>query len=240
MQNEVPAQQLERYSMADRVANWLRWSIIKGELTPGTRLTEARIKEAFNVSATPVREAFRILQVENLLIHNAYSGVTVAEISPKYLSDVCEMRALVDLFSFDLIMKNLTPEGLDKLRATLDQVKQFDPQNIHINNSAEAEKFVLTELEFHACVSSLTGNYEIEATMRNLCKKAHIFRLMMATTFAKSTRLNDTIHELEDIYNAISNRNKAAFETAIRTHYERSRTESYRFAQEHSFSALES
>ena len=78
MQLNLNKPRIEHTSITEKVVNWLRISIIKGDLVSGTKLTEQKVSKMLNVSTTPVREAFRILEAENLLIHNPYSGVCVA------------------------------------------------------------------------------------------------------------------------------------------------------------------
>lgn len=214
----------------DKVANWLRYSIIRGELVAGMHVSETMVSKKLNVSATPVREAFRILQAENLLIHNGYSGVSVAAITPKYLHDICEMRKILDFACFDLIVDHITESDLAKLDEIIDELSSlaaaFCAQNIDAMESADY--FDTIELGFHAIIARFTGNYEIEAATRNLCKKAHIFRLAILSNAAVSDRLKRTIVELKDIVKALRQKDKAMYESAVTIHYRRSESESQR------------
>jgi DNA-binding GntR family transcriptional regulator len=51
----------------ERVQEALREMIVSGQLGPGALLTPASLAEAMNTSATPVREALRVLQQEGLV-----------------------------------------------------------------------------------------------------------------------------------------------------------------------------
>ena len=59
----------------------LRESIIRCELSPGTRLVIDDLARQFKVSIIPVREALRLLQSEGLVLSVAHVGATVAPIS---------------------------------------------------------------------------------------------------------------------------------------------------------------
>ena len=213
---------IEHTSITEKVANWLRISIIKGDLVSGTKLTEQKVSKMLNVSTTPVREAFRTLEAENLLIHNPYSGVCVAEITPKYLVDICEMRKMLDICSADIIMKNATDEDIEKLYGIIEQLRSFDSQGISMDNVDESENFIKTEAEFHIAISHITQNMELENTMKAMLKKAHIFRLMLVSTFSKTNHMQLTIEELIRIVDAIKNRDKQEFIDGVTEHYERS------------------
>lgn len=68
-------------SIAPQVLRLLREAIIRGELPPGRRLSEAEIARRFGVSRQPVREAFIKLQEAGLLSILPQRGTAVQRIS---------------------------------------------------------------------------------------------------------------------------------------------------------------
>ncbi|MEU3504381.1 GntR family transcriptional regulator, partial [Streptomyces hundungensis] len=68
---------LGRTSTAERVADILRTRIAEGLFPPGERLAEDAIGKALGVSRNTLREAFRLLTHERLLIHELNRGVFV-------------------------------------------------------------------------------------------------------------------------------------------------------------------
>jgi DNA-binding GntR family transcriptional regulator len=66
----------------------LRESIIRSELSPGTRLVIDDLARQFKVSIIPVREALRLLQSEGLVLSVAHVGATVAPISKASVVEV--------------------------------------------------------------------------------------------------------------------------------------------------------
>lgn len=61
------------------VVDALRTAILTGEILPGTRITEQKVRELVKVSSSPVREAFNQLEAEGLLTRNAHMGAKVTE-----------------------------------------------------------------------------------------------------------------------------------------------------------------
>lgn len=222
MHFDTIATYIEHTSITERVANRLRIAIVKGDLQAGAKLTEQKVSKMLNVSTTPVREAFRTLEAENLLVHNPYSGVTVAEITPKYLVDICEMREMLDKCSADLIISNVNDEDIQYLKGIIIQLKELNPKTIHMENPEESEKFIKIEAGFHIYLSHITKNLELENIMRGLLKKAHIFRLMLVATFSNTNHMEETIDELSRIVSALEGHDKAAFIEAVSAHYARS------------------
>lgn len=61
----------------------LREAILKGELMIGEKITEMEIASELSVSRTPVREAFRMLEQEELINIIPQQGVFIAGIETK-------------------------------------------------------------------------------------------------------------------------------------------------------------
>ncbi|CAL9382241.1 GntR family transcriptional regulator [Streptomyces sp. enrichment culture] len=87
---------LGRTSTAERVADILRSRIADGFFPPGTRLSEDSIGGALGVSRNTLREAFRLLTHERLLVHELNRGVFVRVLTVEDVEDIYRTRALVE------------------------------------------------------------------------------------------------------------------------------------------------
>lgn len=87
---------LGRTSTAERVSDILRSRIAEGYFPPGTRLSEDSIGGALGVSRNTLREAFRLLTHERLLIHELNRGVFVRVLTVEDVEDIYRTRALVE------------------------------------------------------------------------------------------------------------------------------------------------
>ena len=87
---------LDRSSTAERVADVLRRRITEGDLTPGTRLSEEQLVDALRVSRNTLREAFRLLTHERLLVHQMHRGVFVPELRESDLVDLYRLRRAIE------------------------------------------------------------------------------------------------------------------------------------------------
>jgi DNA-binding GntR family transcriptional regulator len=58
--------------LGSQIFQFLREQIITGKLREGTRLTELALQKALRASRSPIREAFRHLEVEGLV--RTYTG----------------------------------------------------------------------------------------------------------------------------------------------------------------------
>ena len=87
---------LGRTSTAERVSDILRSRIADGYFPPGTRLSEDSIGGALGVSRNTLREAFRLLTHERLLVHELNRGVFVRVLSVEDVEDIYRTRRLVE------------------------------------------------------------------------------------------------------------------------------------------------
>jgi DNA-binding GntR family transcriptional regulator len=105
-------------SVVETVADYLRESIVAGDLKPGEKINNNDITDRLGVSSIPVREALRILESEGLVVSRPGRGSWVSRVSRKDLEDVIEMRTFLELFGVDLLRKNIedNPEIQKRLR----------------------------------------------------------------------------------------------------------------------------
>lgn len=97
-----------RTSTAERVADVLRSGITEGHLPPGSRLSEQQLSAVLGVSRNTLREAFRLLGHEGLLVHRLHAGVVVPEL---------DEAAVVDLYRLRLVLEVQAVLGVDDVDA---------------------------------------------------------------------------------------------------------------------------
>lgn len=87
---------LDRTSTVELLAAALRERIIKGVYLPGQRLAEESIVTSLKVSRNSLREAFRLLTHERLLVHELNRGMFVRKLTVDDVVDVYRVRKLVE------------------------------------------------------------------------------------------------------------------------------------------------
>lgn len=94
---------MEHKSITERIVEHLRSHIIIGSLKPGQKLNEIEISSCLGVSRPPLREAFRILEHENLIASIARKGSYVTEISLNDCMEVFEVREMLECQAVDIL-----------------------------------------------------------------------------------------------------------------------------------------
>lgn len=101
----------------DFAAQQLRERIFSGELAPGERLMVDNLKTELAMSPTPIREAFRVLQTEGLIVHRPHHGMVVARQSLQDVQEIVDLRAVLEPHALELAIPKMDSATLDKLEA---------------------------------------------------------------------------------------------------------------------------
>jgi DNA-binding GntR family transcriptional regulator len=122
-------------SVAGRIAHALSERIVSGLLSPGERLMQDHIAEEFQASHVPVREAFRKLEAQGLVVSKPRCGVRVSDLDPAVVREVTEMRAAMESLALSHALPRLREADLDAARQALvegeasDQIAVWEAAN---------------------------------------------------------------------------------------------------------------
>ncbi len=119
MNTQEPPEEDDR-SLAGQIARALASQIVSGVLQPGTRLRQDDIAQAFRASHVPVREAFRRLDAQGLVVTEPRRGVRVATLDPADVIEVTEMRAALEVLALRHAIPKLQPADIQRAREALE------------------------------------------------------------------------------------------------------------------------
>ena len=94
---------MEILSVTESTLQFLRRKIITGELKPGQKLNESSLSEELGISRPPLRETFRILEKDHLMVTIPRRGTHVTELSISDFEEICQIREMIECFTIDLI-----------------------------------------------------------------------------------------------------------------------------------------
>lgn len=194
-------------STAPQVYDWLRDAILRGELPPGSRLSEGEIGKQIGVSRQPVREAFIRLTSEGLAEVRPQRGTFITRIS---IAAVLSARLIREAVESDLI-RMVCEKADPALVAELD--RQLDLQRAAIARD-DIEGFVRLDDHFHHLLALAAGQDGVWTVLEGL--KSHMNRLRHITARAfDSGRLID---QHAAIVEGLRGGNADAAEQAMRQH----------------------
>jgi DNA-binding GntR family transcriptional regulator len=149
---------LGRSSTVRRVTDLLRDRIAAGALRSGTRLSEEALGGALGVSRNTLREAFRVLAHERLVVHEMNRGVFVRSLGPEDVADVYLTRRALETAG----VRSATGSG--RLTAVNEAVAAGESAARDGDWAAVAD----ADLRFHRAIGALTGSERIDAYLAGL------------------------------------------------------------------------
>ncbi len=94
----------------------LRGLIVGGELRPGGRVNQEDVAAALGLSVAPVREALRVLEQEGQLTYLPRRGYFVTELNVADLTEIYELRAVLEERAARDALPALDDEALERVR----------------------------------------------------------------------------------------------------------------------------
>ncbi|MFQ9932841.1 MAG: GntR family transcriptional regulator [Lachnospiraceae bacterium] len=155
--------------LRDVVFNTLRNAILTGELEPGERLMEIKLAEKLGVSRTPIREAIRKLELEGLVVMTPRKSAEVARITRKDLTDVLEVRRVLECLAIELSCQKITGDIISQLEENLVRFKGAIRKN-------DIKEIAITDVDFHEIIYKSTGNKRLIQILNNLREQMYRYR----------------------------------------------------------------
>ncbi|WP_040835959.1 GntR family transcriptional regulator [Nocardia brevicatena] len=102
----------------------LRERIVDGTYRPGTALSQVQLAAELAVSRTPLREALRRLEAEDLVVGQANRGVVVAPLELGDVEDSYAIRLLVEPALLSAVLDRVTAGDIDAMAAALGRMRR--------------------------------------------------------------------------------------------------------------------
>ncbi|MCX4573650.1 GntR family transcriptional regulator [Streptomyces sp. NBC_01571] len=150
---------LGRTSTAERVADILRSRVAEGYFLPGTRLSEDSIGGALGVSRNTLREAFRLLTHERLLVHELNRGVFVRVLTVEDVEDIYRTRTLVEC---------AVVRGLGEPPYALDDLARAVEEGQRAAREGDWKAVGTANIHFHRELVALAGSSRTDEVMRSV------------------------------------------------------------------------
>ena len=194
------------------VSDALRQAIRDGILPPGERLMEIPLAEELGVSRTPIREAIRILEQEGLVVMIPRRGTYVADMSLKDVTEVFELRSILEELAAELAAERITNEEIEVLEQHLVEIGNYMNEN-------NLDKVVQADILFHEILYKASRNDRLVEMIHNLREQTLRFRTL---SMSQTGRLAKTWDEHRQLVEAISDRDIERARQIARIHMEES------------------
>jgi DNA-binding GntR family transcriptional regulator len=196
---------IARETLSDQVHAWLRRQILSGRIKQGEHLSEVAISRETGVSATPVREALRLLHGNGLVEYNGRRGARVIQPTEDEISHCFAVREALERLALREACKALTPADERLLLRLADTAAESGPA------------FFEADRAFHGFFIARAGN----SWLRSFLATLEDFLVIVRQPLFKTTRQSNTRLEHQRVAEAVVARRIDAAEALLAEHIRR-------------------
>jgi len=203
---------LENYELLNqKTYRILKRAIIRGDLTPNSKLILTEIAKSLGISITPIREAINKLASEGLVTIIPNKGMIVKEINIDDFQEILQVRAFLDGLIAKLATEKITDKEIDNMMGMMHEMEQRVKEDDRLTYND-------LDIKFHDFLLTIAGNKALKEIYNNhLIEHGCRFRLR---TLKISDRMGKSLKEHREIALKIKERNPDEANRASQEHIE--------------------
>lgn len=156
-------------SLTEQITEFLTNAIIEGQLIGGQRLVENELQRRFGISRAPIRESFRILEKNGLVVSILRKGTYVRRITKKDVKENFPIRACLESLAARMAVSNLKPENTEVMELDLSRMTKAAEEN-------DFTSYLKYHQDFHEIFINASKNDALIGILENLRRQALWFR----------------------------------------------------------------
>jgi DNA-binding GntR family transcriptional regulator len=197
-----------RRTATDVVYEQLSAAIVELRIPPGSPLREADIAQGLSVSKTPVREALGRLEQDGLVVLNSFRSAVVTDYTALDLQEIYELREILEVAAARWAAESMSNRGLADLGRIATECQR-------LNAAGGGPELAVLISEFDTVLFGEVQNSRIRAVLDNIA--AHLARIGRLTTEIPG-RMESSVREHAQIYEAIKRHDPESAERFMRQH----------------------
>ena len=218
--------ELSSQSLADQAYKALRAAIVRGDLPWGDKITERGLAADLGVSPTPVREALRRLEQEQLVERTGPRSLRVATVSAQERTESGTIEAALEGVAARFAAEKATEAQLDRMRRLLDTADETatalraDRDDGQELNPDQVERIFDAVRDFHSQIELAADNAQLTRTLAQIraFSRSERLRVAAAQLNAGSTGQIQRFGQHRQILAALCDRNSDLAEHLARDH----------------------
>ncbi|MEG1755394.1 MAG: GntR family transcriptional regulator [Clostridia bacterium] len=195
-------------SLSDKVYQNLRDGIAEGRYKTGDCLVEMKIAEELGVSRTPVREALKQLELEDLVVSQPNRGVVVKGFTTEDFQDVFTIRHLLEGQAAYWAAERIVPEQLFQLKELIELMEFYTQKN-------DVDHLVRLDTRFHEIIYEASNSRTLKHILTSL---HHNIQRARQTSLTVPTRPGISFVEHQHIYAALEKHDAAGAKEFMEAH----------------------
>lgn len=206
----------ESGTISESVFRAIQSAIVKGEIAPGSKISEPELARIYGISRGPLREAIHRLEGQRLLVRIPHVGARVVSLSHEELIELYEIRESLEGMACRLAAERMQQAEIDDLRRVLDTHERDATFQAGLGYYQQEGDF-----DFHYKIIQGSGNGTLT---QMLCGELYqLVRMYRIQFSAIPNRPRQAFNEHHRILDAIADRDGELAELLMRRHIGASR-----------------
>lgn len=198
-------------TLSEHVFRSIQAAIVKGDIAPGSKISEQELASAYGISRGPLREAIHRLEGQKLLVRVPHVGARVVSLSERELVELYEIRESLEGMACRLAAERMTEEEIEGLRKILDTHQQDPAFRAGVGYYQQEGDY-----DFHYQIIKGSGNSTLQ---RILCDELYQLVRMYRIQFSVTpNRPRQAFNEHYRILEAIVSKDGELAELLMRRH----------------------
>jgi len=195
-------------SLKDKAYIAIKDAILTLRLEPGTPLVETQLAKQLGISKTPVRDALQELEREGFVARVAFKGTYVTEVTLEDLTEIFQLRAVLEGLAARLAAPLFAPEELDQIAQKLTASEAALAAG-DLTLCSECGKAL------HDAIVDKADSQRLASIHHNLDDHVQRFRIISDQI---GGRLHKSVKEHRRVLDALRKQDPEAAEAAMRNH----------------------
>lgn len=156
--------------LVEKLSEAMTEAILEGIFKEGDQLTELDLQKQFNISRTPIRETFRVLEKKGLVEVVPRRGTFVKRISPRDIKEHFPVRSVLEGLAAKGAYANMNPVTLESMQRALGRMKVAA-------ENADTKNYWKQHILFHELFIGVCGNQLLIDLLKTLRMQIMWYRL---------------------------------------------------------------
>ncbi len=200
-------QPIDKRSLQDNAADWLRDAIVRGDLPPGGTLTEQALTQQIGVGRGTVRSALFALEAQELVTRTPYSSWRVAHLDAREIEEIYTLRAAFEGLAARLVAERRNEIDLTTVHEAFDNLAGAD--------GGDTDARLEADLGFHASFVQATDH---RLLMRRHSELADKMEWLYRWSELHWPRRRPLVDEHQELFDALIGGSPDQAERAVRDH----------------------
>ncbi len=200
--------QKDNQSLTSKVFQHIRNEILDGRYQTGDFLVETKLAEELGVSRTPIREALKQLELEDLIESIPNRGVIVKGFSTEDIGDIFTIRHLLEGLAASWAAERIKQHELDQLAEIIELMELYTRRN-------DFSQLAKLDSSFHDIIFIASNSRTLRHISASLIQNAKVARQSSLTIPERAPK---SLEEHKAIYAALLAHDAEAAKATMEAH----------------------